>query len=408
MAVPEASHSARQSSRFLYLYALAACGGAIAYVPFLTILLPLRVAQFGAGATLGVLAYAAFAGAIAASIGNVAFGWASDLAGARRPLIAAGMVLSSLLLVAMPLARDPHALIALIVTWQMALNLMLGPLAAWAGDCVPDSQKGMLGGLLALAPAIGALSGAAVTVDGFATADQRLAWIAAAVVVMVAPVLLLGRPRPMPQLMETRALSDDRQDRARRAVRLMWLARLLVQISEASLFAFLLVWLRSLDPDMAESRAAGFFTAVLAGAAVLAIALGRWSDRHDRAIEPLAFAAAATALGLLTMALAPDMTVALTGYVTFGLASSVFLSLHTSQTLRVLPQPQHRGRDMGLFNLTNTVPSLIMPWLTLALVPRYGFAALFMVLTGLAASAALLLAVMACSSRKSTARRAPE
>jgi MFS family permease len=159
---------------------------------------------------------------------------------------------------------------------------------------------------------------------------------------------------------------------------------------------------------MAESRAAGFFTAVLAGAAVLAITLGRWSDRHDRAIEPLAFAAAATALGLLTMALAPDMTVALTGYVTFGLASSVFLSLHTSQTLRVLPQPQHRGRDMGLFNLTNTVPSLIMPWLTLALVPRYGFAALFMVLTGLAASAALLLAVMARSSRKSTARRAPE
>ena len=33
----------RQSRRFLALYALAAAGGAVAYVPFLTILLPVQV-----------------------------------------------------------------------------------------------------------------------------------------------------------------------------------------------------------------------------------------------------------------------------------------------------------------------------------------------------------------------------
>lgn len=400
MTETDSGQAPGQPARFLWLYALAVCGGAIAYVPFLTILLPLRVGQLEGVDALGALSAIAFAGAISASIGNIAFGWFSDRLATRRPLIAGGLALSSVLLIAMPLARDVPTLTAMIVVWQLALNAMLGPLYAWAGDCVPDDQKGRLGGLLALAPAVGALTGAVITVDGFATADQRLVWIAGAVVATVMPVLLFGRPRPMPHLMAPVPRAMARPASAVRQVRLMWLARFLVQVSEASLFAFLLLWLHSLDPAMPESHAAGIFTAVLASAVILAMIVGRWSDRTNRPIEPLACSAAGAAAGLLVMALAPGLTVALIGYVGFGLASSVFLALHTSQTLRVLPKPQHRGRDMGLFNLTNTLPSLIMPGLTMALVPRYGFAALFLLLTALAATAAIMLAAMALAARR--------
>ncbi|MFC0590398.1 MFS transporter [Novosphingobium aquiterrae] len=389
----------RQSARFLYLYALAACGGSAAYVPFLTILLPLRVAEIAPGGSLHLMARIAFAGAIAASLGNIVFGWASDRSQRRAPWIAAGLVLSCLLLAAMPSAPGGGWLICLIVAWQLALNLMLGPLAAWAGDTVPDSQKGLLGGLLALAPAAGALSGALVTWQGLVTAEHRPVWLAGIVAAMVAPLLVLGRPRPMPQLMAPRALADVAAHASLRAVWKMWLARLLVQVSEASLFAFLLLWLRQLDPAIAEHRVAALFTAVLAAAVVVALSVGRWSDRHDRPIEPLAACAAIAASGLLIMTLSRSIAPALIGYVVFGLSSSVFLALHSTQTLRVLPQPQHRGRDLGLFNLTNTGPSLIMPWLVLALVPRYGFPALFIVLTVLAASAAIILALMARAGR---------
>ena len=65
-------------------------------------------------------------------------------------------------------------------------------------------------------------------------------------------------------------------------------------------------------------------------------------------------------------------------------ATNVFLSLHSGQTLLVLPSASHRGRDLGLFNLTNTVPSLIMPWLTVMVVPERGFPALFGMLAVLA------------------------
>ena len=387
----------KQSLHFLFCYALAVAGGAVGYVPFLTLLLPLHTTQQFGGDALNVLAYAAFAGAIAASCANIFFGWLSDVTKWRRPWIAAGMILSSLLMASMPYATSVTALIGMIIVWQLCLNMMLAPLGAWAGDTVPDAQKGLLGGLLAFAPAFGALSGTIITLQGLATAPERHFAIALLVIVLVAPVLFVVRPVPMPEL-QTDYAADQQNQIARRRSKAdaarMWLARLLVQIAEASLFAFLLLWFRSVEPSFGENDIANIFTVVLCTAVLFAIIVGRWSDRTGRPILPLAICALAGAGGLSVMAIASTLTIALLGYFIFGLASSIFLALHSSQTLRVLPSAKHRGRDLGVFNLTNTVPSLIMPWLTLALVPAYGFGALFFLLAGLAIIASVLLFTM--------------
>jgi predicted MFS family arabinose efflux permease len=288
-------------------------------------------------------------------------------------------------------------MIAVIMLWQIGLNMMLAPLSAWAGDTIPDSQKGFLGGLLALAPGMGALSGAFVTMHDAVPSEHREIIIAMLVIAMVSPVLIFGRPVSMPGL--NTALTDQTIDREQSAVTRhaavkMWIARLLIQIAEASLFAFLLLWFRSVDPDFGENNAANIFALVLGTAVFLALAAGRWSDRANRPILPLICGAAAASAGLIIMSVSSSLPAAITGYVVFGLASSLFLALHSSQTLRVLPRPKTRGRDLGIFNLTNTVPSLIMPWLTLALVPSYGFGSLFLLLAVLALIACLLLATM--------------
>lgn len=87
LAQAETGAPPRQSHRFLWLYALAVAGGAVSYVPFLTLLLPVRVTDLAGSETITYLAYIAFAGAIAASIANIAFGWASDRTGTRVPWI---------------------------------------------------------------------------------------------------------------------------------------------------------------------------------------------------------------------------------------------------------------------------------------------------------------------------------
>lgn len=382
----------RQDLRFLMLYAAAAAGGAVAYVPFLTIILPLQAGALAGDGALTLLAFAALAGAVTASIANILFGWASDRSGVRRPWIAGGLLLSSALMVAMPQASNGPMLIALIIAWQFALNMMLAPLGAWAGDYVPDGQKGLLGGLLAFAPALGAFAGILVTFAPLGLDGHRHAAVAGMTMLLVGPLLLAGSPRPMPQLMAPAA--TPRRLRLGPSANRMWLARLLVQIAEASLFAFMLLWFHSVEPGFGENRVAMIFTLVLAVAVPCTLVIGRWSDRAGRPFVPLAICAVLVATGLLAMAAATSLTAAIASYALFGLASSIFLALHSSQTLRVLPAPQHRGRDLGVFNLTNTVPSLVMPWLTLALVPDYGFGALFIVLAGLAAVAGLLLATM--------------
>lgn len=388
-----------QSRRFLVLYALAAAGGSAAYVPFLTLLLPVRVTNLWGSQGIEVLSYAAFVGAMAASLANIGFGWVSDRTKNRRGWIVAGLALSSILLVTMRTAETIPALLVLIVLWQIGLNMMLNPLLAWAGDCVPDEQKGTLGGLLSFAPAFGALTGALITIPGLANADTRLVLNACVVMSLVLPVVFFGRPKPMPHLMLSLPTGGTPEQELQRRitktpVKRMWLVRLLVQIAEAALFGFLLLWFQSIEESVTDNDTAQLFTIVLFASVPLALVVGRWSDRVGKPRLPLTVTAGGASIGLFMLAGAQDAASGTSGYMMFGIMAGIFLALHSSQTLRVLPRPSTRGRDLGIFNLTNTVPSLIMPWLVLALIPAFGFQALFLLLAGLSALACLLLATM--------------
>lgn len=377
-------------NRFILLYALALAGGTIGYVPLLSILLPVQVAGL-AGKTAGVnwLAYIALIGAIAASLAGILFGYLSDKTRNRRGWIAAGLVLSCAMLPVIGQMHSLPALVASIVVWQLGLNMMLGPLAAWAGDVVPDNRKGMLGGMMAFAPGLGAFAGALVTVPGLASGTARLILVAVLVGVCVLPVLLHGPPR---QAMPSGKEPEHPGEQPPRSLAMrMWLARLFVQVAEATLFAYLFFWLISLDPSVSDNQTARLFSLILLVSAPLALLVGGWSDRRGRPIAPLQACALTSALGLVGMALAPDKIAAMLAYGLFGSSSAVFLALHSAQTLRILPRPDRRGRDLGLFNLANTVPSLIMPWLTMALVPWAGFPALLGLLAVLSAAAGLML-----------------
>lgn len=390
---------AGQSTRFFIGYALALAGGTIAYVPFLAILLPMQVASLaGEAAKVGWLAYLTFAGALAASFAGIGFGWLSDRMASRLPLVIAGLALSTLALVAFSHTTSFGALLALLIVWQLALNLMLAPLAAWAGDCVPDHQKGTLGGWLAMAPAAGALATTLVTWPGLASAEQRLWLVAALAAVLVLPGIGIARPRAFPALRAARASHQTSGAAAlvasltSPAVARMWLARLLVQIAQAALFAFLYFWLRALDAAFDDAAIARIYGGVLLVSIPVTLLAGRWSDRQARPLAPLPVAAVIAASGLIMMALARAPLLAVSGYAIFALAAAVFLALHAAQTLRVLTDPARRAEHLGWFNLTNTAPAMIMPWLTLAVEPSFGFAGLFVLLAGCTLLAAALLA----------------
>lgn len=378
-----------RGDRLLVLLALAHAGGMIAYLPLLTLLLPAKVAGLAGEARVEWLGAITLAGAVAASVANLAFGWASDLLGTRRAWATAGLALTTVSYAGVHAAATPMALLVAIVTYQAALNMLLSPLAAWAADAVPDRRKGLLGGLFGAAPPIGALAGVIATLPALAAPGARLATIGALVALLVLPLLLSrspgfgDAPASAPEAPRPRAARAD--------FALLWLARLLIQVAGNVLFGFLLFYFQGLPDPLSEAGVARLSALSLILALPIALTLGRLSDRLGPRKPFLLAAAAAAALGLGLMATEGAFPVLATGYALFGCGSAVFLALHQAVAMQFLPSPGHRGRDLGVVNLANTLPAIIAPVLAVWLVPGGGFGRLLGLLAGMVALAGLLV-----------------
>lgn len=395
MAADAARAERRRGTQFLLLYALANAGGFVAYVPFLTLLLPSKMAAVAGGQRVEWLAAATLAGAVSASVSNIASGWASDRSGSRRPWVAAGLLLTLLSFAIIHFASTPPAIVGAIILYQAALNMMLSPLAAWAADAVPDERKGLLGGLMGGGQPLGALSGIVVTLPFLARPGMQLAATCAMFAALILPLLTLSGHGT--RFDSTAPMQQEQQQRAvpRFDLSLLWFARLLVQIAGSILFAFLLYYFQSL-PGRAVSeaeiaRVSGF---TLIAAFPMALLLGRASDRAGTR-RPFLFAVAvAMSVGLAIMGMTRGFALAVAGYALFICGLTIFLSLHSVTAMQWLPSPRRRGRDLGLFNLTNTLPALLSPLLAVGLIRNYGFGGLMMALAAIVALAAALILAM--------------
>lgn len=378
------THSGREG-RFLLLYALANAGGVVAYAPLLTLLLPVKIAAAAGDARVAWLGAATLAGALAASLANIAFGWASDVSGSRRGWIAAGLLATLASYAILHRAASPAGIVAAVVLYQVALNMLLGPLAAWAADAVPDDRKGVLGGLLGAGPPVGALAGVLATVPIWPGEGARFAVVCATVAALVVPLLAAGRVRALPAAPAPPA----RRRAARRDLALLWLARLLVQVAAGVLFAFLLYYFEALPDPPAQGWVARLIAAALALGFPLALLAGRASDRLGPRRPFLIAAAAAMLAGLTLMACATTRPPATAGYVLFACGLSVFLPIQATFTMQLLTRPERHGRDLGVLNLANTLPSVIAPLLAVGLVPSYGYHGLLWTLAAAVALAGL-------------------
>lgn len=362
----------------LIAYALAWAGGTIAYMPFLNLLLPLRFSELAGAQDLNWLGLTAILGAIAASLSNIAFGWLSDLFPGRLRWSSAGIAGLALSYAAITKASTPAMLVVCVVIWQFSVNLYLAPLGALAAEHVPDRHRGKLGGMLSWAPGISALSllGIAQLPGGFTA--QVLAIPAIALVMFLPLVLLAGRGG--------RASSVDAAEPAprsapRETLALFWLARFFVQISEALLFAFVFYFLRDLlGGHLGVKDYALINAGVYLAAIPVALAIGLASDRRGRRKGPLLAMIGVLAAGFGIMGASADPRLVIAAYVLCVIGSTVFLSLHSAFVMQYLPRRDRLGRDLGVINLTNTLPSIFGAPLALLVVPAWGYSGLLLLL----------------------------
>lgn len=252
---------------------------------------------------------------------------------------------------------------------------MFAPLGALLTDHVEDSGKGLAAGMLNLALP---LSGLVVTLLGLISArDSVLPFLGVALLVasLVAP-LLLAWPS---DLKLQPAIGDNAHSQAAaktdlpRNFALAFAARLLVQLGGAVMLGYLYFYVESIAASAADfppgnaSRGVAHLSLIATIISLVAgLVAGHLSDVLNRRRLPLVLAALVCAASLGALAMLDDWRAIVIAYASFVASLTAFLSIDSAMVAQLVGREPRRGALLGVMNLTNTLPAIIAPALTLA------------------------------------------
>ncbi len=381
-------------------YAIAFFGAHLAFIPLFALLLPRRVAAVAPDSAITLLSILLLVGGIAASLAHIAAGRFSDRwlrrHGSRRGVIVIGLVALAGSQLLLAVAVDATALLVAIIAFQLALNLMFAPLGALLADHVPDARKGRVAGwlnaTLPLASLGTALAAFLFPVDG----PGGFLLIAAISGLALLPLLYrwpfgpVAPHRPADPVAVAAISAGQRGDYIR-----MWCARLMVQLGAAFVISYFFLYLVDLASARDASRLMGILAALATFLSVAsAVAAGHWSDRRNYRRPPMIAAALACAVGLLAMAATPYWPVVVAAFILFHVGLTAFLSVDSAMVTQLLSAHERRGELLGFMNLTNTIPSILVPALALVSVrsnPVPDWSIAFAIAGALALAAAAIL-----------------
>lgn len=410
MADPLPIDDARKSTgagrdHLVWTYPLAFLAAHVSFVPLFALLLPRKIEQLAGEDSLTILSWILLSGALTAGIANIVSGHAGDrwLArfGQRRGLIAIGLVLLAASFSALAAVNSVHGLIVAIIAYQISLNIVFAPLAALMSDYVPDTQAGRFGGWLNTALPIASIL-TAILAWQFPDHDPAAFWITLAVIIGGLVPLLVLWPTNRPILKSTLDTKErgETQRIARSDFAIVWLSRFFIQFGAAIMLGYLFAYLVQLAGDdgfpATATRAVGILSMVAAGSGVVAaIAAGHLSDFSQRRIWPIAMGGFMTSIALALLIWGENWMIFIAAYGLFHLGIATFLAVDAALVAQLLRGNRNRGTYLGILNLTNTLPGVVGPILTLAALAEMSdmgaLRAIFMVACVFALIASLLI-----------------
>lgn len=377
---------------FVAAYMSAQVGAYIAFIPLLTILLPLKAAAIDPAGRAEMLSQAALWGAMTAGLAGVVAGMIGDRTrhwpGGRSLWLIGGLIGTVFSYALIHRAATASSLIAAIIVLQISLNFMLNPLAAALPERVPANQRGMVAGFTGLAYPLSNLFGA-VAIGLWLTAEtDRLVAVVVVTTLMVLPFIAVTIRAPSPGgVRASRSVSFSAL--ADRDFLLAFASRLLVQTAVAMNVLYLLFFLDQetnigrVLPSLRVEVAAGGLLIVSTGLAVVAgLVGGRLSDRIGNRRRIVFTGAALLAAGTLLMAAFPQWPGPLIAQAVFGIGVGLYGITEAVLAAEVLPSPRNSGRDLGLMNVASTAAQMLAPALALLGLAWFGGNLLIVYLAG--------------------------
>lgn len=365
--------------RFSLLYAVANVGAFICFVPLIGLVLPQQAMALSADGGIRLLSWLLLAGAVVASLANIGAGWLSDrtlaLWGTRLPMVGLGLVATLISLAILTLVDTPSMLIAGFLFFQLCFNMLFAPFNALATDHIPDATKGRMFGLLSMGLPLSQLAIIAIIGLDIESLWMRLAVIAALASTTMLPLLWLG-PGLIAQPTEASGNTELHPEQPLSAFistcdfMLAWSGRLLIQCAAVCASSYLLVHLTGLaDRQPTDGSAEIWFGRLSAIALIIGlitgIAIGRWSDTTSRRRPFLWATACCVAVGCGAVGLAESWNSVVVGYALFAIGLSGYLTIDSAVIAQIVGTTRNRASWLGIMNLTNTLPSLLVPGLAL-------------------------------------------
>ncbi|MEA2545023.1 MAG: hypothetical protein QOI09_296 [Chloroflexota bacterium] len=322
------------------------------------------------GRSLALVAAASFFFAIAVqpTVGAIS-DYASTRWGRRKPFIVAGALFDALFLIGIASANSLLAIAAFVTLLSLSTNVARGPFQGYVPDLVPEEQVGLASSMVGLMQVLGNVLGFGLAAVANSQGSVGLAILAIASIELVTMIsVVIGVPNGPP--------AKPRQGRSWIAIAketwatdilrersYVWLlaSRLLILMGGASLLNFILL---SYLPDglgLTREETSGVFILMLAIASVVSllaiVPAARISDRIGR--KPVIYACTAIgAFGVLLIAIAPGVPVAVVGAALFGASQGTFLAVDWALMTDIIPRASS-GRYMGLSNVVTASSTTI-------------------------------------------------
>jgi MFS family permease len=395
---------------FIAAFTLAQIGAYVSFMPLFQVLLPLKAEGIDPANKAVVLSQVAILGAATASIANLLAGAISDRTtsrfGRRRPWMVAGALSTVASYFLIMMAQSTIQLMAGIVCFQLAFNVLFSALLAVLPDRVPDDQKGRVAAFLSLGHPIGAMAGV-ILVGGLLVSEaSRYLAIGLVLLVAIAPFALALNDPPLPR--GERPPFNWRDflagfwinPRAHPDFALAWVSRFMVLVAITLTQCYMLFYLQdalhysNLFPGRRAEQGMALLTTIATCANVACGMLGGMlSDRLKRRKLFAAGAALVLAGAMVVFSLVPSWPVVMVGFLIFGCAVGCYYAVDIALVSQVLPSQKDAGKDLGVINLANTLPQAMAPILAMwVLGPAHvNYHALYLVAAGLAAAGGLAI-----------------
>ncbi|TCJ21634.1 MFS transporter [Microbacterium sp. PI-1] len=319
-------------------------------------------------------------GAAFALVANPLVGRLSDRTtsrwGMRRPWILGGAIVGLGGFLIIGVATSVWMVLLAWCLVQASMNAVLAAANATLPDQVPVSSRGKVSGIIGITTPIGILAGSFIV--NFLPGDfERFVVPAVIALILVIVFVLVLQDRRLTEKPAERFTvgtffgSFVFNPRKHPDFGWTWLTKFFVMFGYAGIATYLPLYLIT-KFGLDEQGAVGtILLANLASMAAMAISSplgGFLSDKIGKRRPFVAVAGVIMVVGLVILAVAPDVTTVVVAQAIIGLGAGSFLSVDLALATEVLPDPADTAKDLGVLNIANALPQSIAPAIAPAII----------------------------------------